>query len=175
MYLNTRTHTQFWGLTVLRIVTGIIFLMHGWQKIAMFSIGGFTGFLSQAGIPAPAIAAVVVIAVEILGGLALVLGLGTRWVAIPLAIDMLVALFTVHLPAGFFVADGGYEFVLLLLAANVTFMLSGGGAAALDNVVWGVAVQRGPLKPLEVQRYRACCASDLYHTGARQALLFAGI
>ena len=76
------------------------------------------------------------IAVEVVGGLALILGLGTRWVAIPLAIDVLVALFTVHLPAGFFVSDGGYEFVLLLLAANVTFMLSGSGAAALENLVW---------------------------------------
>jgi putative oxidoreductase len=136
MFGNTRPSTYAWGLTVLRIVTGIIFLMHGWQKITVFGLEGFTGFLTQLGIPAPGIAALIVIAVEVVGGLALILGLGTRWVAIPLAIDVLVALFTVHLPAGFFVSDGGYEFVLLLLAANVTFMLSGSGAAALENLVW---------------------------------------
>src|SRR3712207_2186784 len=103
MFVNTRPSTQAWGLTVLRIVTGIIFVMHGWQKIAMFGLAGFTGFLTELGVPAPGIAAVIVIAVEVVGGLALILGLGTRWVAIPLALDMLVALLTVHLAAGFFV------------------------------------------------------------------------
>lgn len=126
---------QPWGLTVLRIVTGIIFLLHGWQKIAMFGVAGFGGFLGQLGVPAASLMAVVVIAVELLGGLALILGLGTRYVAIPLAIDMLVALLTVHLPAGFFVESGGYEFVLLLLGASVALFLSGGGALALDNLV----------------------------------------
>jgi putative oxidoreductase len=133
--MYSKTHTQPWGLTVLRIVTGIIFLMHGWQKITVFGLEGFTGFLSQLGIPGASVAAVIVIAIELLGGLALILGLGTRYVAIPLAIDMLVALFTVHLSAGFFVGDGGYEFVLILLAASVALSLAGGGALALDNIV----------------------------------------
>ena len=134
MKLNTRTHTLPWGLTVLRVVTGVIFLMHAWQKLAIFGIPGFTGFLAQAGVPAPGIAAVVVTAVELIGGLALVVGLGTRWAALLLAFDMLVALLTVHLPGGFFV-PAGIEFVLLLLAANVALALAGGGALALDGVV----------------------------------------
>lgn len=127
---------QPWGLTVLRIMTGLIFLVHGWQKITMFGVAGFSGFLSQVGVPAASVAAVVVIAVELLGGLALILGLGTRYVAIPLAIDMLVALLAVHLPAGFFVDAGGYEFVLLLLGASLALFFSGGGALALDRLVW---------------------------------------
>lgn len=131
----TATRTQPWGLTILRIITGIIFLLHGWQKITMFGLTGFTGFLSQQGIAAPAVAAAIVIAVEFLGGLALILGLGTRFVALPLAIDMLVALLTVHFAAGFFVNNGGYEFVLLLLAACVALAVSGGGIFALDNFV----------------------------------------
>ena len=136
MNLNIRTQTQPWGLTVLRIVTGVIFLMHAWQKLAIFSIPGFTGFLAQAGVPAPGSAAVVVIAVELIGGVALVLGLGTRWAALLLAFDMLVALLTVHLPGGFFVPEG-IEFVLLLLAANVALALAGSGALALDAILPG--------------------------------------
>lgn len=129
--------TQPWGLTVVRVVTGLIFLIHGWQKISMFGLAGFTGFLTSLGIPGASLAAVVVIALELLGGLALILGLGTRYVALPLAINMLVALLTVHLSAGFFATEGGYEFVLLLLAACVGLALSGGGALALDNLVRG--------------------------------------
>ncbi len=135
--LNTRTYNPAWALTVLRIVTGIVFLMHGWQKLAMMGIGGFAGFLGQLGIPGAEAAAVVVTAIEVIGGLALILGIGTRWVAIPLACDMLVALVTVHLAAGFFVSEGGYELVLLLLAASVALILGGSGALALENQVRG--------------------------------------
>lgn len=137
MNIASWNRTQPWGLTVLRVVTGLIFLIHGWQKITMFGLAGFTGFLTQLGVPGASVAAVVVIAVELLGGLALILGLGTRYVTIPLAITALVALLTVHLPAGFFASDGGYEFVLLLLVACVTLALSGGGALALDDLVRG--------------------------------------
>ena len=136
MNLNTRLQTPSWGLTVLRVVTGVIFLMHAWQKLAIFGIPGFTGFLTQAGVPAPGIAAVVVTVVELIGGLALVIGFGTRWAALLLAFDMLVALITVHLPGGFFV-PAGIEFVLLLLAATIALALAGGGALALDGVVRG--------------------------------------
>ena len=134
MNLNTRTLNPGWGLAVVRIVTGIVFFVHGLQKLTEFGFGGFAGFLTQLGIPGASVAAVVVILVELLGGLALILGIGTRFVAIPLAIDMLVALLTVHLPAGFFVQNGGYEFVLLLLAANIALLLGGSGAFALDNL-----------------------------------------
>ena len=135
MNLNTWALNPGWGLAVIRIVTGIVFFMHGWQKVTEFGIAGFAGFLSQLGIPGASVAAVVVIVVELLGGLALILGLGTRWITIPLAIDMLVALVTVHLSAGFFVQNGGYELVLLLLAASIGLMLAGSGAFALDNIV----------------------------------------
>ncbi len=135
MNISTWNRNQPLAMTVLRVVTGIIFLLHGWQKISVFGVAGFTGFLTQLGIPAASLAAVVVIAVELIGGLALILGLGTRFVAIPLAINMLVALFTVHLAAGFFVSDNGYEFVLLLLAASVALAIGGSGAFALDNML----------------------------------------
>jgi len=83
---------------------------------------------------APGLAAVILTAVESLGGLALLLGLFTRWAAIPLAIVMLVAILTVHLKAGFFLPDG-YEFALTLLGANVALALLGSGEASVDGVL----------------------------------------
>lgn len=135
MNLNALSKAQPWGLTILRIVTGFVFFMHGYQKITEFGVAGFSGFLGQLGVPVSGVAAVIVIAVELLGGLALILGLGTRLVSIALAVNIFVALVLVHLPAGFFATDGGYEFVLTLFAACVALVLSGGGALALDNLL----------------------------------------
>lgn len=58
-----------WGLTVLRLVVGIVFLAHGWQKIFVMGAAGVTGILGSIGIPLPNVAAVVLMAVEFLGGL----------------------------------------------------------------------------------------------------------
>jgi len=124
-----------YGITILRIITGIIFLAHGLQKLLGFGLAGTTGFLDSLGVPAAGIMAPLLIAVEVGGGLALILGLFSRYAVLALAIDMLVALLTVHLPNGFFVGDGGYEFVLLLLIANLALLFLGSGALALDNLL----------------------------------------
>ena len=127
--------TQGWGLTVLRVVVGIVFLVHGAQKLFVFGFGGVAGLLEGLGVPAPGLFAVVVTVVEIVGGIALILGLFTRIAAIMLAVDMLVATLTAHLPNGFFAQNGGYEFTLLLLAASVALAVAGPGEAALDRVI----------------------------------------
>lgn len=133
MQTQRNTDLRGWGLTVLRVVIGIVFLMHGIQKLGG-GVGGTAGFLGSLGIPLPEVMAIVLIAVELLGGIALVLGLGTRFVAPLLAVTMLVALVTVHLDKGFFAQNGGYEFTLTLLAATVALALTGSGEAALDKV-----------------------------------------
>src|SRR5712692_9979387 len=76
MFAQGNSWTANWGLVPLRLVVGLVFIVHGGQKLLVFGLGGTAGFMAKVGIPWPFLAAVVVIAVEILGGLALVLGLG---------------------------------------------------------------------------------------------------
>jgi putative oxidoreductase len=121
-----------WGVLPLRLVIGLVFVMHGAQKLFGFGLAGTAGFLGSLGIPLPTVAAAVLIAVELLGGLALILGAGTRYVAAALAVEMLVALLTVHLRAGFFVPDG-MEFVLILLAGCLTLVAVGAGPWSVDR------------------------------------------
>ncbi len=118
--------SQSCGLTVLRIVVGIVFAMHGYQKVHVFHMQGVTGMLSHLGIPLPGAFAVILTVVELLGGILLITGLATRIPAVLLSIDMLVALITVHMKNGFF-APGGIEFPLTLLAALICLTISGGG------------------------------------------------
>jgi putative oxidoreductase len=134
MNANGVEKLQGWGLTILRAVVGIVFFVHGGQKLFIYGFGGVAGLMDQIGIPAPMLSAVVVTAVEFLGGAALAIGLFTRWAAIPLAINMLVAILTVHLKAGFFLPNG-YEFALTLLGANIALALAGPGEAAIDTVL----------------------------------------
>ena len=124
---------QGWGITVLRITVGIVFLAHGGQKLFVFGFDNVAGFMGKIGVPAPMLAAIVVSLVEFLGGAALVVGAFTRWAAAPLAITMLVAITTVHLKAGFFL-PAGYEFALTLFSANMALVLLGSGEASVDGL-----------------------------------------
>ncbi|MFI7580832.1 DoxX family membrane protein [Kocuria kalidii] len=123
------------GLTLLRVVLGVTFFLHGWQKVAEWTVAGTQTSFAQMGVPAAELAAPAVAALELGGGLMLVLGLGTRVVAALLALVMLGALVLVHLPAGFFAADGGIELVLLLAAAAVLFALAGAGRWSVDHLI----------------------------------------
>jgi putative oxidoreductase len=125
--------SQSLGIAVLRIVVGIVFLAHGYQKVFKFGFHGVAGMLGHMGIPLPAVAAVVLMIVEFVGGILLVTGLATRLPAALLAIDMLVAISAVHAKNGFF-NPGGVEFPLTLLAACICLALSGGGAASLKRL-----------------------------------------
>src|SRR5689334_16355211 len=100
---------QACGLAVLRIVVGVVFFVHGYQKLFKIGIHGVAGFFAHAGIPLPLVAAVTVMLVEFVGGILLITGLATRIPAMLNAIDMLVAIFAVHLRNGFYSSNGGYE------------------------------------------------------------------
>ena len=140
-----------WGIALLRIVAGIIFVMHGQQKLFEMGVGGVSGFFASLGVPAPQLAAVVVSLLESVGGLALILGVLTRLFGLLLTGDMLVVLLLVHRPKGFFVGNGGMELVLLLGTAALALALTGPGALALHKLLpferWFQERDRADLTP----------------------------
>lgn len=122
-----------WSLAPLRIAVGVVFLVHGAQKLFIFGFGGVAGYLSQQGIAPAGFWAVVITLLEVFGGIAILIGFLIRWAAGLLAIEMLVAIVTVHLPKGFFVASGGYEFPLTLVGGCLTLLFAGAKKPSVDT------------------------------------------
>jgi len=122
------------GLTILRIVLGVVFMAHGWQKLFVLGLPGVTSGFAQMGIPMPGVMAPFITLLELFGGIALIVGLLTRLAAFGLAADMLVATLLVHMKNGFF-APKGIEFTLLLMAGALAVMLAGPGAYSLDALI----------------------------------------
>ncbi|MCK2220727.1 DoxX family protein [Actinomadura sp. ATCC 31491] len=121
-------------LLLSRVAVGVIFLVHGYQKFVTMGLAGTAEFFESAGIPLAGLAAPAVAALEVAGGLALVLGAGLPVAGTLLALDMLGAIVFVHGGNGL-TGDGGYEFVLALAAASLAVGFTGGGALALDGAL----------------------------------------
>ncbi len=124
-----------WGIAVLRIAAGIVFLAHGGQKLFVFGFAGVEAAFAHLGIPMPLILGPFVTLLEFFGGIALVAGFLTRWVAILFAIEMAVAALKVHLANGFFLPQG-FEFAFTMFSLSVAVALAGPGAAALDRLIF---------------------------------------
>lgn len=120
------------GLLIWRVVLGVTFFMHGWQKLNEWTLAGTTESFTQMGVPAPELMAPAIMWLELIGGVLLIIGATTRIVGILFALDMLGAIALVHGSAGFFAANGGFEFVLLLGACALALALTGPGAYAVD-------------------------------------------
>jgi putative oxidoreductase len=117
----------------LRIVVGLVFLMHGAQKLLVFGPAGTADIMGKLGLPLPVLCAAIVITVELLGGLAILLGAFTRLAGALLAFEMVVAILVARLHGGFF-APYGYEFELTLLGACLTFAMSGPGQMSIEEI-----------------------------------------
>lgn len=132
-----------WGLLVLRVAVGVVFIAHGWPKLnparPMGGPAGFAGGLKQMHVLLPTLFAWVVALLETAGAVLLMLGLGTRVLSLGLAIDMFVAITVALRPMGakFTSMEGGprWELEFLLLASALALVLTGAGSIALDPVV----------------------------------------
>lgn len=126
-----QTRTLDYGLLVIRIVLGIVMVAHGGQKLFTYGYAGVAGSMGQMGLPAPQVAAALIIAVEFFGGLLMLAGLFTRYVGAAFAFAMTIASVQVHLPNGFFM-PGGYELTMTLGAVALGLALTGAGRFAAD-------------------------------------------
>lgn len=122
------------GIALVRIIIGITFFAHGYQKLFIMGISGIQGGFTKMGVPMPTVTAVLVTFLEFFGGIGLVIGLLTRLIALGLTIDMLGAMAFVHFANGFFLPTG-YEFVLLLMVASLSLVVGGPGRFAVDNMI----------------------------------------
>jgi putative oxidoreductase len=136
-----------WAPVPLRLIVGYGFMEHGFAKLAR-GPEAFATILHAMGVPAPHLMAWSTILIEVLGGLAVILGAFVTLVSVPMAVVLLVAIFTVHLPYGFssiklmaVTAAGaqfgppGYETDVLYLACLAALVLGGSGPLAVDGLI----------------------------------------
>ena len=150
-----------WAPIPLRMIVGYGFMAHGYAKIAR-GPEHFADILHAIGVPAADVMAWATIVVELVGGLAVLLGTFVTWAAVPMATILLVAAFTVHLPNGFssiklqaVTAAGaqfgqpGYETDLLYLACLAALVVGGSGPFAFDRLreAGGVAPASARVEP----------------------------
>lgn len=121
--------------TFLRIVVGIMFLMHVSTKFKFGAGAVAANVFAKNGIEPALIWTYVVMFLETVGGVCLIIGLFTRFFAAALAIEMLVALLFVHLPKGYAAGGGGYEYVLLIGVVCFVIAIRGGGPYSIDRVI----------------------------------------
>ncbi|RMQ41934.1 putative membrane protein [Pseudomonas cichorii] len=128
-----------YGLTVLRIIVGIIFIAHGSQKLfgafGGYGLEGTAQFMESQGLAPGYLMALLSGSVEFFGGLAVLVGLLARPAALGLAVLLLVAIFSVHIGNGLFMANNGYEFALALLGGAIAILIEGAGKLSVDRAI----------------------------------------
>ncbi len=140
-----------WSHLVVRLALGVVFFAHGAQKVLGWFGGdglrGTIGYFRQ-GLGIPPAATAVAAFTELLGGIAMILGILARPAAAGLLVDMVVAVAAVHWRHGFFInwagtpgKGHGYEFNLALIAMALSILVGGAGILSIDRLIapWGVA------------------------------------
>ena len=124
---------------ILRVPVGLILAAHGAQKLfAWFGGYGLEGtgqWMASIGLEPGYWLAMMAGSAEFFGGSALVIGLLTRPAAVVAGFTMLIAIFSVHISHGLFMANNGYEYALTLLVVMAALAIQGAGSFSLDNVL----------------------------------------
>lgn len=121
-------------LLVARIVLGVVLVAHGLQKLVGQGFGATAEGFAGMGIPLAPVSAAFVILVEVVGGLALVLGAATALAGVLVVLDMLGAFLFVHAGGGVFVSDGGWELVAVIAAGAALLAAVGAGRFSVDHL-----------------------------------------
>ncbi len=119
------------GLAALRLAVATIFIRHGAQKLFAFGFAGVTDAFTHMGVPFPGLMGPLIGLLEFFGGLALLIGLLTRLLALGLVFDMLGAILLVQLKRGF----SGYELEFMLLVSSLALVLMGAGRFSVDSLI----------------------------------------
>lgn len=133
MSMDKLRNKSSWGLLILRIATGLIFLVAGYSKLT--GIEGITGLLTGLGFPLPGILAWLLALVEFFAGVALILGIYTRYAAIPLVVVAVVSTIVVY-AGGMPNSDGGFgaaRLDIMLLASTLALVFTGGGKCSIKE------------------------------------------
>ena len=145
--LSTRLPLARWSPIPLRLIVGYGFMQHGVAKLSR-GPDSFAAILQGMGVPDPQLMAWLTIVIELVGGLAVLLGAFVTIVSVPMMAVLLMAMFKVHLPYGFssikllaVAATGakfgpvGYEVVLLYIACLASLVIGGSGPFAIDGLI----------------------------------------
>lgn len=131
LFRSPSTRQLSLGLVLLRIAVGVVFMLHGKQKLFGMGFAGVSDAFTHMGVPMPGIMGPLVGLLEFFGGIALIVGLLTRLFALGFAIDMLVAILLVQFKNGF----SHYELEFLLCVSSVALLLMGGGEFSVDALL----------------------------------------
>lgn len=121
--------------TIVRVVVGIMFLMHVSGKFKIGAAAVAANVMAKNGLEPALGFAYAAIILETVGGVCLIIGLFTRFFAAALAIEMAIALLFVHLPKGYAAGGGGYEYVLLIGVVLFAIAMRGGGSYSVDRMI----------------------------------------
>ena len=138
-------------LLLARLLLGVVLFAHGWQKFVLNGLDATTAGFQQMGVPLPTVAAPLTATIEVVTGIAIILG-----VIMPLAAALVVfvmagAAIIVHVPNGLFAGDGGWELVGVIGAAAAILGVVGGGRYSLDAALTS---RRGAVREKELATAR---------------------
>ncbi|WP_137723517.1 DoxX family protein [Prescottella subtropica] len=122
-------------LLIARIGLGVVFVAHGWQKFSTWGIDGTQTAFAGMEIPLADVSAIAAATIELVGGIALLVGFAARIAGALLFLDMAGAFVLVHAGNGLFVGDGGYELVVALGVASLLVAGVGAGRFSVDAVI----------------------------------------
>ena len=125
------------ALLILRIGVGVVLIAHGGQKLFAMTLPGVVQGFAGMGVPLAGLVGPAVTFIELVGGVAIIVGVLSRLFSLLSALTLVGAIAVVHAPSGFYATDGGIELPLLLIVAELAIVVAGPGALSLGRTLSG--------------------------------------